>query len=332
MGREWRRVADAARAALGRAPRDGVQAQGRAWAGFAVVVGVGAVLGSILDPRFGLNERTVLSVVAIAASLVAGAAVPALVTNSYHRAHKHGPMPYTLEALPVGLVAAAACVLVSRSTGFEPGYLYGVVAGVAFSRALAAPEEGHLAALSSLARVAVGLVAWAAWDAVHRFVEHSKPFFGAVLASDFLAAIFVSALVGTVISLLPLQFLPGHRLKAWHKGAWVATFAMSLFLLVQVLMQTHSGLAGKSHTPLLATLCLFIVFAGGSLLFREHFARKRRQSEPAGEAGDDEVPSSAGTPYEPAEVASVSPDPDAGVTRVYGSGPIPAATKVEHSG
>jgi hypothetical protein len=331
LGREWRRVGDAARGALGRAPRDVAQRRGRAGVGF-VVVGVGAVLGSLLDPRFGLNQRTGLSVVAIAASLVAGPAVAGLVTYSYHRARQHGPVPYTLEALPVGLVVAVACVLVSRSTGFEPGYLYGVVAGVAFGRALAPRAEGHLAALSSLARVAVGLVAWAAWDGVHRFVVHSKPFFGAVLASDFLASIFVSALVCTVISLLPLRFLPGYKLKAWHKGAWAATFALSLFLLVQVLMQTHPGLAGKSNAPLLATGCLFIVFAGASLVFREHFVRPHRLPEPVGEAGHDEVGLAAGTPYQPAEVAGAGPDRDVGVTPRYGSGPIAAAAEVEHSG
>jgi len=82
--------------------------------------------------------------------------------------------------------------------------------------------------------------------------------------------------VGTVITLFPLRFLPGHKLQAWHKGAWTLTFGVSLFVLVQVLLRPHSTSSGPSHAPLVTTVLLFVAFGVGSLAFREHFARKRR--------------------------------------------------------
>jgi hypothetical protein len=88
--------------------------------------------------------------------------------------------------------------------------------------------------------------------------------------------LFVSGLVGTVISLFPLKFLPGHKLESWHKGAWAATFLVTLFVMVQVLLRPYSGPGGRSHSPMVTTIALFLVFAGGSLLFHNHFVRKGR--------------------------------------------------------
>src|SRR5207248_1703382 len=98
-------------------------------AAFAIVVLGGALLGGLLDPAFGANVRSVLNVVALAAAIGAGIAVPVLVAMAYYRA-RHTTASLGIRALPAGLVIAGACVLLSRLTGFQPGYLYGIVAGV----------------------------------------------------------------------------------------------------------------------------------------------------------------------------------------------------------
>jgi hypothetical protein len=255
---------------------------------FAGVVLAGALLGSLLDPRFGFNVRTLTSYAAIVLALVAGVAVSGTVTGWYHRLRGRRGTKFKFEALPVGLVVAGFCVLVSRATNFAPGYLYGVIAGVTFARELPPNEEGHLAGLRSAANIAVALAAWGCWTALHGYASRKGTFFGAVVADDFLASLFVSNLVGTVISLFPLRFLPGYKLKSWHSGAWAATFALSFFVLVQVLLRPRSG-GGPSHAPLVTTICLFVVFGLGSLLFRAHFARKHRAgpalAAPAGSGG-----------------------------------------------
>jgi len=220
--------------------------------------------------------RSVPSFVAIVIAMVAGVALSGFVTGAYHRARKHGKVPTKLEALPFGLLIAAMCVFVSRVTGFEPGYLYGIICGVSFTRKLAPSEEGHVVALGAWVRVVLAILAWFAWAAMTNDATKSGSFFGTVLVDDFLASLFVSSLVGTVISLFPLRFLPGCKLQAWHKGAWAVTFGISLFVLVQVLLRPHSTSSGPSHAPPVTTVLLFLLFGAGSLAFREHFARKRR--------------------------------------------------------
>lgn len=251
---------------------------------FVVVLLAGALLGALLDPSFGANLRTVLSYLSILVAMVFGVFLSGLVTGRYHRARKHGRVPYKFEALPGGLLVAAVCVLISRGTGFAPGYLYGIVCGVTYTRKLAKNEEGHLVALGAAAKVALALVAWAGWSAITHDAAKPGSFFGMVLVDDFLASLFVSGLVGTVLSLFPLRFMPGHKLKQWHTGVWALTFGVTFFLLVQVLLRPHSGSSGRSHVPLVTTAVLFVVFAGGSLLFRDHFVRKQRRLEAATES------------------------------------------------
>jgi len=243
---------------------------------FVGVLLLGALLGAMLDPWFGFNLRTLVLYLAILVALSAGVGLSALMTIGYHRARKHGKVGYKLEALPAGLAVAVACVVISRTTGFQPGYLYGLICGVSFGRKLTGHEEGHVVALSAWLTVGVAVLAWLAWAAITDNASKSGSFLGTVFLDDFLASLFVSGLVGTVISLFPLKFLPGHKLESWHKGAWAATFLVTLFVMVQVLLRPYSGPGGRSHSPMVTTIALFLVFAGGSLLFHNHFVRKGR--------------------------------------------------------
>ena len=134
------------------------------------------------------------------------------------------PWQASLHALPAGLLVAATCVLISRLSSFEPGYLYGVIASLAFQGTLARNEQEHAAALSAIASLTVAVIAWLIWVPVgHAAAAPGAPF-AVVLAADLLGSIFVGGLVGNVIGLLPLRFLSGGTLMAWNRAAWAATF------------------------------------------------------------------------------------------------------------
>jgi hypothetical protein len=167
--------------------------------------------------------------------------------------------------------------------------------GVSFGRELAKDEEGHLVVLDAAAKILLAIAAWSAWAAVTDDASRAGSFFGTVLVDDFLASLFVSGLVGTVISLFPLKFLPGHKLQQWHKGVWAVTFGATLFVLVQVLLRPHSTSSGGSHAPLVTTIVLFALFAGGSVLFRDHFARKQKRKEDQSATDVPAAPGAAGT-------------------------------------
>ena len=254
------------------------------------------------------------SFVATLLSVIVGTAVGTAVGFLYPRRKKYDVTRH-FEALPAGLAMAALCVVLSRISNFQPGYLYGVVCGVAFAGTLAKNENGHLVALGHLATIAVAVLAWFLWVPVNHSALHHPGVFPLVILDDLLASLFVGGLVGSVINLIPVRFMPGHTLASWHRGAWMAVFGVAAFGMTEIVLfpsrHNHAG-----HAPIITIIVLFVVFGGGSLLFRDHFSRREKRLELAksAEATAARVPIPAPRP-EPideqvAEVAAASPNGD----------------------
>lgn len=250
---------------------------------FWLVVIAGAIFGGLLNPKFGANSASVNSFVATLLSVIVGAVVGTAVGFAYRRRKKYDVTRH-FEALPAGLAIAALCVVLSRISNFQPGYLYGVVCGVAFAGTLAKNENGHLVALGHLATIAVAVIAWFVWVPVNHAALHHPGVFPLVILDDLLASLFVGGLVGSVINLIPVRFMPGHTLASWHRGAWMAVFGVATFGMIEIVLfpsrHNHAG-----HAPIITIIVLFVLFGGGSLVFREYFSRRERRLELAKGAG-----------------------------------------------
>ncbi len=241
---------------------------------FATVIAVGALFGALLDPRFGPNWRGVASYVAIVLVIPTVAAITALISGMYFRAEHQRPRVH-LRALPLGLAVAAICVIISRLVDFQPGYLYGVVCGIALEGVLVKPSAGRVTMTGALAVLAVCVAAWLAWKPVADVAARPGTFFGFIVLDDFLASLTVGGIVGTAIGLLPLQFLPGAVIRDWSLRAWAVTFGLAMILLISLVVR--SPLAPVSHSALWVIVALFVLFAGISVGFREYFARRWRR-------------------------------------------------------
>ena len=240
---------------------------------FAIVVLGGAGLGSLNDRGFGFNLRSAATYVAVVLSILIGIAVGATVGAVYRRL-RHHPVEARFHALPAGLLVAAICVLISRLSSFEPGYLYGVIASLAFQGTLAKNEQGHAVALSAIASLTVAVIAWLIWVPVgHAAAVPGAPF-AVVLVADLLGSIFVGGLVGNVIGLLPLRFLSGGTLLAWSRAAWAATFGIAVFGLVEVELRPQSSSAHPGGAPVVTAVLLFVLFGGSSAGMRSFFSRR----------------------------------------------------------
>jgi hypothetical protein len=239
---------------------------------FLGVVAVGSGIGSLRDPQFGPNTRSALLFVATALAVLITTATAYVVTRGY-RARVRANVDAHLHALPAGLAIAALCVVVSRVTNFEPGYLYGVICGAAFAGTLTRRQNGQLTSLTSLAALTVAVGAWFAWIPINHAASQHGAFFGVVLLDDLLSSLFVGGITGTVIVLLPLRFMPGEALFSWHRGMWAATFGVATFGLVEILLRPASGTTRAGSVAWVTATVLFAIFGLGSLAFREYFAR-----------------------------------------------------------
>ncbi len=248
--------------------------------GLAAAVIVGALLGTLLDPAAGFNARSAALFLGIVLSFSLLITLSALVTAAYRRARKRGTR-WEMRALPSGLLVAAACVLVSRLVNFQPGYLYGIIGGIAFAGTLPRNDEGHLVALTSATTMLVAVIAWLIWVPVAVAAARGEAGFGIALLANTLSALFVGGLSGVVIGLVPIRFLPGEKLAAWHRGVWATVFALAMFGLVQIMLRPQSSSAHVASVPLWTTVGLFLGFGAASVAFWGYFRATSAHDNPA---------------------------------------------------
>lgn len=203
--------------------------------------------------------------------------------------------------LPGSLLMAVACVALSRAVHFQPGYFYGLVGGLALSRALPRDESGRLAARAAAILLALSIGAWLVLQPVAAAARHSGTGLGPILAENVLGGVFWTALDSLVIALLPLRLLEGAKIIGWSRRAWVVLYGAALLAFVHILLRPGSGyVSNASVSPPGLVIGLFVGFAVFSFAFWGYF-RFRPGSEPAGgEALADEVQGAAGP--EPADV------------------------------
>jgi hypothetical protein len=190
---------------------------------------------------------------------------------------RHGDRP-SVKVVPVSLAIGVACVLLSRLTSFQPGYLYGLLIGLVFARELSAADEGRATAIGAGLMLAV---AFAAWLALGALPEGEA--FGLVVARTALAALMVAGLEGVVFGLLPMRFLPGESLFRWNRVLWAGILLLGAFAFFHILINPASGyLSDTSRTPLFTVVALLLGFSLVSVAFWAWFRFRSDRPAPEG--------------------------------------------------
>jgi len=246
--------------------------------GFLVILVLGSLFGGLLDPRFGMNRQSLVSFGATLVAFSFGATLAWFIDRAFRRHHQYPTQTYW-RALPIGLAIALVCVLISRLSHFEPGYLYGVVVSVAFVGSLKDRHNAHLITISTISTLSVAVLAWIAWIPFnHLALEHGSNFIYGVI-DDALASIFIGGIVGTVIGLIPLRGLPGENLSKWRKDVWALVFFVALFLLIEVELHPASGPAHTGAASLVTVIVLFVFFGGSTIAMRSFFAKRHAKKD-----------------------------------------------------
>jgi hypothetical protein len=242
---------------------------GRA-AASAVVITIGGVLGAGLDPGFGWNLQTLSLAASVGLALVLCAAAGGLAIL-VHRRRRGVGTSWHLHALPGGLAVTAVGVLLSRLTNFEPGYLYGLILMATFGGVRSPTEEGREVAISSGALIAFSVAAWAAWLPLRAAAAQPGAGGALVFVADLLTAVFVIGIVRAVVLLLPIRFLPGHKLVRWNRALWGLIFGLGALAMAEIMILPESGSHIRSVAPLVTTLLLFFGFGISSVAFWAYF-------------------------------------------------------------
>jgi hypothetical protein len=242
-----------------------------------LVTAATAILYGFLDPHIAFDEATISMVLGV--GLAIGVAVLVGGTASRRFVKRVRGDEGKLRAYPAALLVAIVCVVISRVASFQPGYLYGIVAGIAFTASLTKEDEGKAAARAALAGLVASVVAWIVWIPIGNSASGADANIVVLTLDAFLAAMFVGGLQALVFGFVPVRYLPGAKVWAWSKPVWLLLFGVGSFGFLHVLLHPESDYDGSLETMLV----LFLAFATASGAFWAYF-RLRTPKPKAAEA------------------------------------------------
>lgn len=219
---------------------------------------VAGILSAFVDPRLGPDLAGLRTVASVLLSLGIAVALGWLVVLLVSR-RTHPTASRALEFRPLTLGIVVVAVLFSRFTGFEPGLVFGLVAGVVLGGVLATADRARFALVGLGWAFAIGLACWIAYSLVPADSD------ALVFVRETLAAVTVAGFSTLPIALLPVRGLVGRELWDWRKPVWAAAYAvgMAAFLLA-VLVAPFAWDA--VHASVWAWGALFAAYAVGAVV------------------------------------------------------------------
>jgi len=172
------------------------------------------------------------------------------------------------------LLLAAACVLITRITGVQPGYVYGIIGGFTFGIALSADDQGRMAFRGMSILLIVGLAAWFARIPFEPSVGLVSGDMGAVI-NQVLADIFIGAVQGTAIGLIPLKFLAGETLFSWNRWKWAVLWGVAILFFAHVVLYPVSSFTPNPSPTGVWTILVTVLIYGAIALGFWWFFRQR---------------------------------------------------------
>ena len=251
-----------------------------------------AVISAFLDPTLSPSLQGAATIAGLFLGLIVVAVAFTLPSLVLHRIRSRGRA--RLEVRPLALPIAIASVAISRLTSFQPGYLYGLLAGVELEGDSRPGDLARGVAISSWWVLILAVVAWIALVPVRALLVGADGPIWAFAAQAALATVVVSGLESLLFGLLPLSITPGGVLFRERRRMWVALMAVSAFAFFHVLVNPTSGyLVDSSRVPLLTTVALFAGFSALTLLTWLYF-RLRPTRDAAAPDSPEPPPASAG--------------------------------------
>lgn len=249
------------------ANRDRIAAWWRRWLGHwpwprlrppvrivAVLVVTGSLYG-LLSPGFRFDRAGVLLLFALAAGLGAltGIGEGGAAWFARHRLGVRAGVRVQLAAV----VAALACVLITRATEFQPTILYGFVASTAVVGTLDRSQNGRAAFYPALMVLGAGLAAFAVLGALR---SGSGGGWVHDAAEALMAVVFVAGIEGAVFSMVPITFMDGRAVFDWSRWRWASLTGIAVFCFWQLLVNPDGAYLDAFRQPAAVAV---LVIAGG---------------------------------------------------------------------
>jgi hypothetical protein len=239
----------------------------------------GAVVHSQLEPEIRFDRTSMLFLGALTMAFIVVTGVLELVRIPYlHRRHQ---VSSHLTMFPRAFLVAVVLVIVSRLTGFQPGFVFGITCGLAVTGRLKDEDEGRSIALACAVLLVVAAIGWIAWIPASTAASAAHPGAVAILLDSFLATLWVTGLQVVLFGLLPFRFLYGEKVLHWSRTGWLALYGTAVFLFMQTLFHPQAAKWGgfSEHAIRLLVVTSVVMFLA-SIAFWLWVRRRSSSAEP----------------------------------------------------
>ncbi|HVF06447.1 MAG TPA: FGLLP motif-containing membrane protein [Frankiaceae bacterium] len=222
---------------------------------------VAATLTAFADRGAGLDRPTLVALAGLLVAIPVTLLAFEVPVELWCR--RGGSTRAALRVLPAALLVAAVLSLASRLAGFEPAYVYGLVAGYAVlaGRTLTSERAGQAVLVGTASLLGVSMLAWAAWLSL----GEPEGTLAAELTDSALAGVALVGVEGLVFALLPVRFLDGEALWQWGRRRWAVAYGIVAFVFVHLLLASRTERVDAAAVARM--LALFAAFGVGSVAF-----------------------------------------------------------------
>lgn len=196
---------------------------------------IAAVMSGFVDPSFGANAMSARVLVTAFLSLLVFNVIAWTLVRAIVR-KRHPDSTATITFRWGSLILVAIAVLIARILDFNPGVIFGLVAGLVFATALTKSRDALVAVLGAGFGLVVALVSWVAFSLLAPLAAGAPGNLLLVSVSEFFSAVTIEGIASLPLVLLPILALDGHKLFEYKKWLWAVCYAIGLLAFMLVLL------------------------------------------------------------------------------------------------
>jgi hypothetical protein len=190
------------------------------------------IISAFVDPKFGFDVASIRTLISILVGFAIEVVLGWFMVIWLARRFRPGTVA-NFRFVPLTLLIVVGAVLFTRITSFQPGIVFGLVAGVTFGTILATAEKAKIALLGLAYSFVVALLAWIGYALLSQVVD---PGGLVVFIKETLSSVTIAGIAALPITLIPLRGLSGFEVWSWNRVVWMLGYAIGLLGFFLVLM------------------------------------------------------------------------------------------------
>jgi hypothetical protein len=223
-----------------------------------LVIILATVAFGFSSPDFGVDATSLRMTAALALGLILVVLIPAVITRIAMGRRWH--VPAQIVARPGAFVLALLGVIASRTVGFSPGILVGLVLGLELARSARAEDRNRATTIRLGATLGIALAAWLGYSALSGLFGGAAPDVLGQLTLETLGAAASEGLAGVMVAILPVTFLEGRELFDDAKRRWFALALPTAFTFALIVLPSVTTAEGPQQ-PIGLWIGVLVVFS-----------------------------------------------------------------------